>query len=387
MLSEGLIKIKVFEDIIDKWPEKVFINSSLNLDESDMLVEHYMLSGRNDSGNIQAILMFYAWLFVRANCELKKYIRQDYVATFFPRNDPKSGQEVVEEILKALFNPSNDYCILDEKTPPGIEGLHLASNRVLCALENIASWSRDRIDVSHGSICDDRGTIGFCVQQQEEEGSVSRIEMIRAIPLTFNTLILRAPGGLARVFTICCDCPPRSETCTNDQCSCKFYLDGEKSCFWMCERSQQTGRVFDRPSFETRLVNYKDENIVLGKDGNDDDILSYGGDSGDVGGDGQDNQGMGGSINHYADAIADSDQDEDSDDDEYEGNEENEERGVSMEGRVNLFNLNDVEMDDLFMEQELCSFLRGGEAAFVEDDKDSSDDEAKGKEEFDEEED
>jgi len=149
MLTESLIKIKAFEDIIDKWPEKVFINSSLNLDESDMLVEHYMLSGRNDSGNIQAILMFYAWLFIRANCELRKYIRQDYVATFFPRNDPKSGQEVVEEILKELFNPSNDYCILYEKIPPVIEGLYLASNRVLCSLENIASWSRDRIDVFH----------------------------------------------------------------------------------------------------------------------------------------------------------------------------------------------------------------------------------------------
>ena len=216
---------------------------------------------------------------------------------------------------------------------------------------------------------------------------MSRITMIRAIPVTFNILILRAPGGLARVFTICCDCPPRSETCTNDQCSCKFYLDGEKSCFWMCERSQQTGRVFDRPFFETRLVNYKDENIVLGKGGNDDDILSDGGDSGDVGGDGQDNQGLGGSINHYGDAVADSDQDEDSDDDEYEGNEENEERGVSMEGGINLFDLSVVEMDDLFMEQEPFSFLRGGEAAFVEDDKDSLDDEAKRNEEFDEEED
>jgi len=52
MLTESLIKIKAFEDIIDKWPEKVFINSSLNLaDGSDTLVEHYMLSGINDSGN------------------------------------------------------------------------------------------------------------------------------------------------------------------------------------------------------------------------------------------------------------------------------------------------------------------------------------------------
>ena len=72
--------------------------------------ELYLLSGRADTGNIDAILMFYAWLFVRANCELQKYNR--------------TGQQVIEEILQELFNPNNDYCILDERTPPCIEGLH-----------------------------------------------------------------------------------------------------------------------------------------------------------------------------------------------------------------------------------------------------------------------
>ena len=32
LLGENFIKIKAFEDIIEKWPEKVFINSSLNID-------------------------------------------------------------------------------------------------------------------------------------------------------------------------------------------------------------------------------------------------------------------------------------------------------------------------------------------------------------------
>jgi hypothetical protein len=111
LLSDSLIKIKAFEDIIDKWPEKVFINSSL-LIENEAIEKHYLLCGRTDTGNLEAILVFYDWLFVRNNCELQKYNRQEYVATFFPQNRPRSGQEVVEEILKELFNPANDYCIL-----------------------------------------------------------------------------------------------------------------------------------------------------------------------------------------------------------------------------------------------------------------------------------
>jgi len=115
LLGERLIKIKAFEDIIEKWPEKVFIISSLNIDV-EIKEELYLLSGRVDAGNIDAILMFYAWLFVRATCELQKYNRQDYVATFFPQNNPRTGQQVIEEILQELFNPTDDYCILDEKT-------------------------------------------------------------------------------------------------------------------------------------------------------------------------------------------------------------------------------------------------------------------------------
>jgi hypothetical protein len=52
--------------------------------------ELYFLSGRADAGNIDAILMLYAWLFVRANCELQKYNRQDYVASFFPEKQQSS---------------------------------------------------------------------------------------------------------------------------------------------------------------------------------------------------------------------------------------------------------------------------------------------------------
>jgi len=267
LLGERLIKIKAFEDIIEKWPEKVFIISSLNIDV-ERKEELYLLSGRADAGNIDAILMFYAWLFVRANCELQKYNRQDYVATFFPENDPHTGQQVIEEILQELFNPTNDYCILDEKTPPCIEGLHLASNRVLCALHNISSWCKERSDPAHGIIGENKGTIGFCVQQQLEEGGAEGVvQIIRAIPLTFNTLILRAPGGFARIFTICCDCSPKSLRCSKKECSCKFYLRGEKDCSWMCERAEPTGDVFNRERFDARLIDYEDEEFTLGEEG------------------------------------------------------------------------------------------------------------------------
>ena len=195
--------------------------------------------------------MFYAWLFVRANCELQKYNRQDYVGIFFPRNEVQSGQQVVEEILKELFSPSNDYSILDENTPPCLEGLDLALNRVLSALQNIASWSRDRRNPTHGDMSENKGTIGFCVQQQLEEGAGEDIvEIIRAIPLTFNTLILRAPGGFARIFTICCNCSAGSKKCSRKDCSCKFYLRGEKDCSWMCERVEPAGEVFNRDRFD-----------------------------------------------------------------------------------------------------------------------------------------
>ena len=70
LLGERLIKIKAFEDIIEKWPEKVFIISSLNIDV-ERKEELYLLSGRADAGNIDAILMFYAcYLCVLiANCK------------------------------------------------------------------------------------------------------------------------------------------------------------------------------------------------------------------------------------------------------------------------------------------------------------------------------
>ena len=186
------------------------------------------------------------------------------------------------------------------------------------------------------------------------------VQIIRAIPLTFNTLILRAPGGFARIFTICCDCSPKSVTCSKKECSCKFYLRGEKDCSWMCERAEPTGDVFNRERFEARLIDYKDENFILGRE-----------DAGDGGGEEEDD----GSSSANTVTDADLDDDKDSDDEGLEeGNdwEEPDKDEGELGSAVYLFGLKLGELDDIFMEQEPLSFLKSSERSFVVD-EDSSD--------------
>jgi hypothetical protein len=249
----------------------------LDMNEEEREKFYWLTTRGKFTGNHEAILLLYGWIFRRANCELRPYNRVEYVTTFFPDNRRKDVRLVIKEMLDHLLDTTQGHTIVDEKTPPNLEGLDLASHRVCCALDNISSWCRSRASVDYGSVTPDAGTIGFNVKSkirithatsQSDQAMNFATENKRAIPLTFNTFILRS-GTKTEVFTICCDCTGRCKP----HCNCSYYYQGEIDCSWMCARTNFEGQcaLTDTANFEHRLENFKSTSYTLGEAGEEEE--------------------------------------------------------------------------------------------------------------------
>ena len=98
----------------------------------------------------------------------------------------------------------------------------------------------------------------------------------------------------------------------------------------MCERAEPTGDVFNRYRFDARLIDYKDENFILGQE----DAVDRSGEEEDDGDDGSSS----------ANTVTDADLDDDDDSDDEEGEEgdvweEPDKDEGALGNAVNLFGL------------------------------------------------